>query len=105
MTAINLALRGFPGFAIHSDSLKVDPVAAWKVMPSKGLMSAPIRECEPPQFMQASEDETADSSEETAASDSTDKSGRRNVQIDVDVEHTQQAEFAAFTDGDSGAGQ
>lgn len=93
MTAINFTIRGFPGFAIHGDSLKADPMAAWKVRPSKGLMDAPIQECEPPQFLSTSGNDVGEA-------------GERNVQIDVDVElDTQQSQFAAFTDGDSGAGQ
>jgi type I restriction-modification system DNA methylase subunit len=103
MTAINFAVRGLPGFAIHGDSLKADPMAAWKVRPSKGLMDAPIQECEPPQFLSTSEDESADSSAPPTATDGANEAGERSVQIDVDVElDTQQAEFAAFTDNDGG---
>jgi type I restriction-modification system DNA methylase subunit len=106
MTAINFAVRGLPGFAIHGDSLKADPMAAWKVMPSKGLMGTPIRGCEPPQFMFVSGDEAADGSAPPTAADGADEAGERNAQIDVDVElDTQQAQFAAFTDGDGGADQ
>jgi hypothetical protein len=106
MTAINFAVRGLPGFAIHGDSLKADPMAAWKVMPSKGLMGTPIRECEPPQFMPVSGGEVADGSTPPTAADGVDEAGERNAQIDVDVElDTQQAQFAAFTDGDGGADQ
>ena len=103
MTAINFAVRGLPGFAIHGDSLKADPTAVWKVMPSKGVMGAPIQKCDPPQFLSTLEGEGADSSEETTAADGTDKAGEQNVQMDVDVElDTQQAKFAAFTDGNGG---
>jgi type I restriction-modification system DNA methylase subunit len=106
MTAINFAVRGLPGFAIHGDSLKADPMAAWKVMPSKGLMDAPIQECEPPQFLSTSGDEAADGSSPPTAAAGADEAGERNVQVDVDVElDTQQAQFAAFTDDDGGAGQ
>ncbi|EMA54886.1 N-6 DNA methylase [Halococcus salifodinae] len=106
MTAINFAIRGLPGFAIHGDSLKADPMAAWKVRPSKGLMGAPSQECEPPQFLSTSGDEAADGSTPPTATDGADEAGERNVQVDVDVElDTQQTQFAAFTDGDSGADQ
>jgi type I restriction-modification system DNA methylase subunit len=106
MTAINFAVRGLPGFAIHGDSLKADPIAAWKVRPSKGLMDAPIQECEPPQFMPVSGGGVADGSTPPTAADGADEAGERNAQIDVDVElDTQQAQFAAFTDGDGGADQ
>ena len=81
-------------------------MVAWKVRPSKGLMDAPIQECEPPQFLSTSEDEGADSSAPPTAADGANEAGERNVQIDVDVElDTQQAQFAAFTDNDGGADQ
>lgn len=106
MTAINFVVRGLPGFAIHGDSLKADPIAAWEIMPTKGMMGAPIQECEPPQFTPVSDDETTDSSASATATDGADKVEGQNAQVDVDVElDTQQAEFAAFTDSDGDVNQ
>jgi type I restriction-modification system DNA methylase subunit len=88
MTAINFAVCGLPGFAIHGDSLKNEPVAGWKVMPSEGLMGAPIRECEqPPTFgATTSSNSSSNSSPPTAADGSGDSTG------------SQQVRFSAFTD-------
>jgi hypothetical protein len=92
MTAINLAVCGLPGFTIHADSLKNEPMAGWKIVPSEGLMGAPIRECEqPPTFGTTNTDTaTSSSSSPTTAADG---SG--------DSTASQQMRFSAFTDGTS----
>lgn len=98
MTAINFAIRGLPGYAIHGDSLKADPMAAWKIMPEKGLMDAPIQPCEPPQFG-PSNDETTDSSSEAAATKDANGAREQRIQVETNTElDAQQVNFAAFAD-------
>ena len=99
MTAINFAIRGLPGYAIHGDSLKADPIAAWKVMPSKGLMNAPIQECEPPQPTVASNDEATDDSTTPPAAENECELKEQQIQVGMDTElDSQQVNFATFAD-------
>lgn len=97
MTAINFAVCGLPGFAIHGDSLKNEPMAGWEINPSEGLMGAPIRECEQPPTFGATSTGTSTETANTASAPPTtaaDGSG--------DSTDSQQARFSAFTDGESG---
>jgi hypothetical protein len=96
MTAINFAVCGLPGFTIHGDSLKNEPMAGWKIDPSKELMEAPIRECEQPPTFGATSTGTSTETASTASSSpatAADGSG--------DGTDSQQMNFSAFTDDES----
>jgi type I restriction-modification system DNA methylase subunit len=98
MTAINLTVRGLPGCVIHGNSLKMDPTAAWKIIPSSGLINKPIRECEPPTFTSNQRDQDTSSREAGTSPDD----AASEEKVEVDVKMGQQTQFSAFTDGGGG---
>jgi hypothetical protein len=95
MAAINFAVRGLPGCVIHGDSLKMDPKAAWKIIPSEGFMNEPIQECKPPTSTSGQQDQ--DTPPSGAATPENEAATEKEVEVDVEM--SQQTQFSTFTDG------